>query len=161
MKFKKPNTKTATSALALGGGAVVGGSLSKGVNSYLPEGKSAKMASKVAIAAAAFIAVSAISTNDVGSQALKGGLLGIGAEKAIGAIQDFAKTTDLATEDSTDKPMVKFAQEALGLKGDCGCTTAPAQRIASLNYAVRPIRARQTINMVETASNSFSAASLL
>ncbi|PHS04408.1 MAG: hypothetical protein COA88_13550 [Kordia sp.] len=167
MKFKKPNTKTATNALALGGGAVVGGSLSKGMNSYLPADGNAKMLSKLGVAAVAFIAVAAISSDDLGSTALKGGLLGVGAEKAIGAIQDYAATTSLATEDSTDKPLLQFAQESLGLRcpvSTCGCTAVPTSGGAApiptiypaLNFASAQ---REIINMNEVAPGKYTAAS--
>lgn len=155
MKFKKPNKKTAIDALAVGGGAVVGGSLSKGMNSYLPAEQNAKIGSKLAIAAVAFMGMASISTNDTASQLVKGSLLGVGAEKAIGAIHDYAKTTSLATADATDKPLTQFAQDALGLSS-CGCTATPTKRIImpTLNYA-----SRQLINMVETAPNKYTAES--
>jgi len=81
----------------------------------------------------------------------------------VSAASDFISETDLLKPEldangAVVKDSVKDFLSA-GLKGadsTCGCNTAPVQRIATLNYPVRPMR---PINMVETAPNKYTAES--
>jgi len=158
--MKKETKANLQDAGAFGGGALIGGTVSKGINRFLPTEANTKIGVKAVLCAGGIIAMALIPKGNAVNQLGKGAALGMAVEKGMSAISDFAATTSLATTDATDKPLVKFAQDATGLSGDCGCTTAPVQqRIATLNFPVRQFNHARPINMMEVAPNKYTAAS--
>lgn len=153
----KPNKTRLVNTAALSAGAVVGHTLSKGADEYLPKEQKSKTISKAVIAGLSFYMASAIASKGMASEGMKGVFIGAGVEKSLSLIRDMAASSSIATEDATGKPVLRFAKTALGLNG-CGCSTASrynsTMRIPKLNYA-NINRIYPDIQMRQTLDNAF------
>ena len=152
MNFKTPKTENLTNALAMGGSAVVGIGLGRGVNTLLPAtmSKNTTTAIKGALALVSFVAVASINGNDTATQSLKAGLVGMGAEKTLSVVKDLLPATAV--------PNNAFVKSAIGLNGADGCGCSSVQ-LPQLNYT-SPFDnsfGNETMNFVEDSDGSYTA----